>query len=110
MTECKSCPTPLFFDTQLSCINGDPLPNLSTYRSIVGDLQYLTLSQPDDSFAVNRVRQFMHNPHTSHSHIQVVKRIFQCIKDTIGQGLIFHSSNDFTFRSFLDADWVGSVD
>ncbi|KAI5316320.1 hypothetical protein L3X38_036027 [Prunus dulcis] len=54
MTECKSCPTPLPSDTRLSCMDGDPLPDTSNYRSMVGGLQYLTLSRPDISFAVNQ--------------------------------------------------------
>ncbi|BBH06863.1 hypothetical protein Prudu_018621 [Prunus dulcis] len=54
MTECKSCPTPLPSDTRLSCMDGDPLPDPSNYRSMVGGLQYLTLSRPDISFAVNQ--------------------------------------------------------
>ncbi|CAL8131837.1 unnamed protein product [Prunus armeniaca] len=53
MTECKSCLTPLPSDTRLSCMDGHPLPDPSTYRSMVGGLQYLTLSRPDISFAVN---------------------------------------------------------
>ncbi|KAF7801831.1 retrovirus-related Pol polyprotein from transposon TNT 1-94 [Senna tora] len=32
------------------------------YRSIVGSLQYVTVTRPDLSFAVNRVCQFMSNP------------------------------------------------
>jgi len=44
MTDCKPCPTPLPFDTRLSYLDGDPLSNPSTYRSMVGGLQYLTLS------------------------------------------------------------------
>ncbi|KAI5323584.1 hypothetical protein L3X38_032656 [Prunus dulcis] len=74
---------------------------------MVGSLQYLTLSQPDISFAVNQVCQFMHNPHTS--HLQVVKRIFRYMKSTLEQALIF-KSNDFTLRGFSDVDWAGSVD
>ena len=50
MTDCKPCPTPLPSDTRLSCLDGDPLSDPSTYlipllyRSMVGGLQYLTLS------------------------------------------------------------------
>ncbi|CAL2257777.1 unnamed protein product [Prunus armeniaca] len=106
-TECKPYPAPLPSDTRLSCLDGDPLPDPSTYRSMVGGLQYLTLSMLDISFAVNQVCQFMHNPRTS--HLQVVKRIFRYIKGTVEQGLIFHQSNDFSVRSFSDADWAGSV-
>ncbi|CAL8136443.1 unnamed protein product [Prunus armeniaca] len=90
MTDCKPCPTPLPSDTRLSCMDGDP----STYRSMVGGLQYLTLPRPDISFAVN----------------QVVKRIFWYIKCIVEQGLVFHRSNDFTLRNFSDPDWAGSVD
>ncbi|KAI5343744.1 hypothetical protein L3X38_011620 [Prunus dulcis] len=98
MTDCKPCPTPLPSDTRLSCLDGDPLSDPSTYRSMVGGLQYLTLSRPDISFAVNQVCQFMHNPRSS--HLQVVKRIFRYIKGTVAQGLVFHESTDFTLRSF----------
>jgi hypothetical protein len=43
------------------------VPNDSTqYRSIVGALQYLTLTRPDISFAVNKVCQFLHSPTTIH--------------------------------------------
>ncbi|MDD0148632.1 hypothetical protein PSY31_23380, partial [Shigella flexneri] len=40
--------------------NGVPLSDPSTYRSVVGALQYLTITHPDISFAVNQVCQFMH--------------------------------------------------
>ncbi|BBH05568.1 transposable element gene [Prunus dulcis] len=108
LTKCKPSSTPLPSDTRLSCLDGDPLPDPFTYRSMVGGLQYLTLSRPDISFAVNQVCQFMHNPLTS--HLQFVKRIFRYIKGTLEQGLIFHQSTDFSLRSFSDADWAGSVD
>ncbi|KAI5336526.1 hypothetical protein L3X38_015794 [Prunus dulcis] len=86
----------------------DTLRSTFDSRRMVGGLQYLTLSRPDISFAVNQVCRFMHNPRTS--HLQVVKRIFRYIKGMLKQGIIFHKSNDFTLRSFSDADWAGSVD
>jgi len=89
-------------------MDGDPLSDPSTYRSMVGGLQYFTLSWPDISFAVNQVCQFMHNPRSS--HFQVVKCILRYIKGTIKQGLMFHQSNDFTLCSFSDANWADSVD
>ncbi|KAB5531809.1 hypothetical protein DKX38_018479 [Salix brachista] len=45
MTKCKPCPTPLPSDTRLSCLDEDLLFDPSTYRSMVGGLQYLTLSR-----------------------------------------------------------------
>jgi histone deacetylase 1/2 len=108
MTNCKPCPTPLPSDTRLSCLDGDPLSDPSTYCSIVGGLQYLTISRPDISFVVNQMCQFMHNPCSS--HLQVVKCILRYINGTVKQGLVFHQSDEFTLRSFSDADWAGSVD
>jgi hypothetical protein len=36
------------------------------YRSIVGGLQYLTITRPDVSYAVNRVYQYLHAPRDTH--------------------------------------------
>jgi histone deacetylase 1/2 len=60
MGACKPISTPLSTTERLSISDGDRLgPDDSTkYRSIVGALQYLTLTRPDISFSVNKVCQF----------------------------------------------------
>jgi hypothetical protein len=65
---CKPVSTPMSMSEKLSLQGGEPLgPNDSTqYRSIVGALQYLTLTIPDISFVVNKVCQFLHPPTTIH--------------------------------------------
>ncbi|KAJ9555071.1 hypothetical protein OSB04_009685 [Centaurea solstitialis] len=45
-----------------SAMLADPIK----YRKIVGALQYVTLSRPDITFAVNKVCQFMHSPTENH--------------------------------------------
>lgn len=57
MKDYKPAPTPLVATDKLSAHDGDLLgPEDSTkYRSIVGALQYLTLTRPDLSFSVNKV-------------------------------------------------------
>ena len=51
MVDCK----PAASKQMLSPTNGNPLSDPPTYRSIVGALQYVTLTRPDICFAVNQV-------------------------------------------------------
>jgi hypothetical protein len=47
MTGAKSYQTPRISGKKLSKFDGDPLPDSSLYRHIVGALQYCTLTRPD---------------------------------------------------------------
>jgi histone deacetylase 1/2 len=66
MHDCKFAPTRLSSSEQLSLTYGTPLgsEDYTQYRSIVGALQYLTLTQPDLAFSVNKVCQYLHAPTT----------------------------------------------
>lgn len=77
MSDCKPVATPLSTTEKLSLHEGTALgENDSTkYRSIVGALQYLTLTRPDIAFPVNKVCQFLHSPTTI--HWTAVKRILR---------------------------------
>jgi histone deacetylase 1/2 len=90
---------------KLSAHEGDPLgeEDSTRYRSIVGALQYLTLTRPDISFSVNKVCQFLHSPTTL--HWTAVKRILRYLKDTSSLGLKFSKSSSMRVSAFSDADW-----
>lgn len=79
MIDCKPANTPLSVSEKLSLHEGSALgPNDATqYRSIVGALQYLTLTRPNIAFSVNKVCQFLHTPTV---HWVAVKRILRYIK------------------------------
>jgi hypothetical protein len=66
MSNCKPINTPLSSVDKLGTTEGYLLgPEDSTrYRSVVGAMQYLTLTRLDISFAVNKVCQFLHSPTT----------------------------------------------
>ena len=68
MSKCKAIDTPLSSTEKLSAAEGTALgPEDSTkYRSMVGALQYLTLTRPDIAFAMNKVCQFLHTPTVIH--------------------------------------------
>ncbi|PKU84334.1 putative mitochondrial protein [Dendrobium catenatum] len=81
--------------------NDELLPDASTYRSITGALQYLTITRPDISHAVNILSQHMHNPEQIHRYL--LKRLLRYIKGTISFGL----KSSLTLSTFSDADWAG---
>jgi histone deacetylase 1/2 len=78
------------------------------YRSVVGGLQYLTLTRPDISFAVNKVCQFLSQP--TDVHWEAVKRILRYIKGTLQTSLQIRKSLSTGISIFTDADWAGCVD
>jgi hypothetical protein len=102
--------TPLSSDEKLSLTDGTPLSpdDATSYRSVVGALQYLTLTRPDISFSVNKVCQFLHAP-TNH-HWSTVKRILRYLHDTNGLGVKISKSSSMLLSAFLDADWTGNID
>jgi histone deacetylase 1/2 len=95
---------------KLSLHDGDPLgPKDKTgYMSIVGALQYLTLTRPYMSFAVNKLCQFLHKP--TIVHWSAVKRILRYVQHTIDMGLRIHRSPSTLVSAFFDADWTGCLD
>jgi hypothetical protein len=95
---------------KLSLFEGTPLGQYDStqYRSIVGVLQYLTLTRLDISFAVNKVCQFLHAPTTV--HWAPVKRILKYLKSSTPIGLKIHRSKSLLITGFLDTDWAGSLD
>jgi histone deacetylase 1/2 len=110
MTKCTTCPTPLSSIDKLSLTDGTLLgaEDSTQYRSIVGALQYLTLTRPDLSFAVNKICQFLHAPTTT--HWTAAKRILRYVQGTLKVGITFQKSNSTLLSAFSDADWAGCLD
>ena len=107
MSNCKSVSTPLSSTQKLLKNDGKPLgeKDSTQFRSIVGALQYLTLTRPDLSFAVNKACQFLHSP--TIVHWEAVKRILRYVQGTLKIGLKISKSNSVTVSAFSDADWAG---
>jgi hypothetical protein len=64
MQKCKAIKTPLATSSRLSVHDGELLTSEESteYHSLVGGLQYLTLTRLDISYAMNKVCQFLHAP------------------------------------------------
>jgi hypothetical protein len=108
MSTCKSVSSPMASGTSLSTHGSVPCENLHLYRSVVGALQYATLTRPDLAFSVNKVSQFMHMP-TEENWI-AVKRILRYISGTLDYGLLFYNNSTTSIHAYADADWAGNLD
>jgi histone deacetylase 1/2 len=110
MDKSKAVSTPMSVQDKLAADQGTPLvgTDVFDYRSAVGGLQYLTLTRPDISFAVNKVCQYLAKPTTV--HWEAVKHILRYIKGTVDIGLRIRKSPSTLLSVFTDADWAGSAD
>jgi histone deacetylase 1/2 len=110
MHQAKAVCTPMAASEKLSRHEGDPLQaaDITNYRSVVGALQYLTLTRPDIAFSVNKVCQFLQAP--TDIHWTAVKRILRYLKHTSTLGLLVQKSPSLLLSGFADADWAGCPD
>ena len=61
MIGAKAVVTPMCPNSSLTLNSGSPMAEPTQYRTAVGSLQYLSLTRPGISFAVNKLSQFMHS-------------------------------------------------
>ncbi|XP_031265372.1 uncharacterized protein LOC116123781 [Pistacia vera] len=95
MLELDSCaPCATHFGSSKSSLSTDDglFQDITLYRSMVGGLQYLTLTRPDIAFAVNQVTQRWSAP--THRYL---KGILLC-------GLTFHRDLGLHLLAYSNAD------
>ncbi|KAH9731198.1 retrovirus-related pol polyprotein from transposon RE1 [Citrus sinensis] len=108
MLESKGCNTPISVADKLQKDKGCSFTNPSLYRSIIGSLQYLTLTRPDIAFTVNKLSQFLAAP--TSLHWQACKRVLRYLQSTTHFGLQFFKSGSPSFIAYSDADWGSDPD
>jgi hypothetical protein len=108
MSSCSPSSTPIDTSAKLSSASGEPVADASAYRSVVGGLQYLTMTRPDITYAVQQACLHMHAPMAC--HLALVKRILRYIRGTTGYGLHLQRSSTFDLVAYSDADWAGCQD
>jgi hypothetical protein len=81
---------------------GDLLPDPTMYRQLVGSLNYLTITRPDISFAVQEVSQFMQTPR--HLHLADVRSIIRYLRGSNSRGLFFPTGSPLSLVAYSDAD------
>jgi histone deacetylase 1/2 len=110
MQICKTVDTTLSVSDKLSLTDGELLSgdDSTHYRSIVGALQYITLTRPNIAFSVNKVCQFLLAP--TILHWTAVKCILRYLCGTISLGLRLSKSSSTVVSAFSNADWAGCPD
>ncbi|GKU85932.1 hypothetical protein SLEP1_g531 [Rubroshorea leprosula] len=108
MGDAKPISSPLASTSVLQLSTGTPLFDGTTYRKIVGSLQYLSLTWPNLSFVVSCLSQFMHRP--TDSHWQAVKRVLRYLRDSVSHGLLLQPQPTLSLHAFSDANWAGDRD
>lgn len=108
MSNCNPCHTPVDTNSKSSSSTGSLLSQPTVYRSLVGALQYLTLTRPDISYAVQQVCLFMHAPRDT--HMALLKRILRYVCGTLDYGLHIYRSPTLDLVAYSDADWAGCPD
>lgn len=100
--ESKSCKTPIAARTKLLMEDSDTYVSLIQYKNTIGALQYLTMTKPDISFAVNKLSQFLKEP--TKLQWQVCKRLLRYIKGTQSYELLIRPAQCLSIKAFTDAD------
>ncbi|XP_068638507.1 uncharacterized mitochondrial protein AtMg00810-like [Aristolochia californica] len=108
LLDSKLVPTHMVISQHLSA-DGSLFSDPTLYRFLFGVFQYLTITRPDITHAINSVSQYLHAP--TDDHFLVVKCILRYVKGIIHFGLIFRPSATFVaLVAYFDADWVGCSD
>jgi len=111
MIESGPVSTPMQSTCKLNKLGPNALDDPFMYRSVVGTLQYATITRPEISFSVNKFCQFMAHP--IDSHWVVVKRILRYLMGIVDHGLHVYpavSTPAPALRAFCDADWASDPD
>jgi hypothetical protein len=108
MANCKSVATPADTKGKASASDGTLIDDATSYRSLAGALQYLTITHPDIANAVQQVCLHMHAPRDV--HLTMLKRILRYVKGTAHLGIQLHAISSPSITAYSDADWVGCPD
>ncbi|KAH9687461.1 retrovirus-related pol polyprotein from transposon RE1 [Citrus sinensis] len=108
MESIKETTTPLSSTTHLILNDGSPPVDAFRYHSLIEGMQYLSLTRPDVSYAINKLAQYMHS--SRQTHWTAAKRLLRYLKHTVTYGLYLHRHRQLTLTAYSDSDWAGNRD
>lgn len=99
LSQSKPTSTSMLSRGIVSKIDGALLENPTTYKSLIGALQYCTITRPDIAFAVNKLYKFMQCP-TTH-HWITANRLLRYLKGTSSLGATLYRSTHMELTVFF---------
>lgn len=93
---------------QIHLNDNTPFDNITLYRSVIGALQYLTLSRADIAYPVNKLSQFLQSP--TKNHWLACKRIPRYLVGSINEGIKLTPSENLNVECFCDSNWARLMD
>jgi hypothetical protein len=108
MEDCKSVITPMQTSCKLRKYDDSKYTDQRQYKSMIGNLLYVTASRPYVMQVVGHVARFQEA--SKESHVLAVKRIFRYLKGTKEFGLWHPKGKDLSLIAYTDADWASCID
>ena len=108
MKRCKVISTSLAHNENLFKEDCGDKANPIVYRSLIGNLLYLTTTRPNLMFVATLLTRFMN--FLGQVHFGVAKRMLRYVEGTTDYGIWYSPSKNGLFQGYSDNDWVGSVD
>jgi hypothetical protein len=101
MSNCHPISTPIDCKGKLPA-DGNSIIDAKSYRSLAGALQYLTVTRPDLTFAVQQACLHMHDPKSSAPDAAEAHSPLRPRHDV--------ASTELNVTAYSDADWAGCPD
>ncbi|KAK6136988.1 hypothetical protein DH2020_029263 [Rehmannia glutinosa] len=108
MSDAKGSVTPMVSSPHLSKSSGNSITDATLYGSVIGGLQYITITRSNIVYSVNKLSQYMQ--HSLDSHWKTVKRVLRYLATTPTFSLSFVPSPNLHITGFSDSDWATNID
>ncbi|XP_023750146.1 uncharacterized mitochondrial protein AtMg00810-like [Lactuca sativa] len=96
--------TPLSNKNKLQPNVGVSLNDPTTYRQLIGKLNFLVHTRPDLAYSIQYLSQF--NQHPTQDHHEVAIHVLKYLKSSKVQGLFFNKDSTFTLDAYYDSNWA----
>ena len=94
---------PMETNHKLALAHGPNLDEPTRFRRLVGRLIYLTITEPELSFVVHVLSQFMHEP--KEEHMEAARRVLRYLKKHPGQRRLLRANSDLQVYAYCDSNW-----